>query len=258
MPPEAQNESAGSGTERPVGARNAGGEAQRAGDGDSVALRKAIIAACVKMNAEGLNQGTSGNVSARIPRGMLVTPSGIAYDAMTPQMIVAVDHDGGWTGAFKPSSEWRMHLDIYRDRPEAQAVVHVHSTYATALSCLREGIPAFHYMIGVAGGNDIRCAPYATFGTAELSAAMTAALENRRACLLANHGQIAFGATIEKALGLAVEVEALARQYAVARSLGSPAMIEPREMDRILELFKTYGASQVRSDPPTKAPNSDG
>jgi L-fuculose-phosphate aldolase len=208
--------------------------------------RRAIIAACLRMNAEGLNQGTSGNVSVRVPRGMLVTPSGIPYAKTEPTQIVFVAEDGSWSGDWKPSSEWRMHRDIYRARPEAQAVVHVHSTCATALSCLRRGIPAFHYMVAVAGGRDIRCADYATFGTQELSDAMIAALDGRRACLLANHGQIAFGPSLAKALWLAGEVETLARQLVAAETLGPPVVLSEEEMDRVMALFRDYGSSASR------------
>ena len=203
--------------------------------------RAAIVETCLRMNAEGLNQGTSGNVSVRAGQGMLITPSGVPYEDMTPAMVVEVDAEGRAAGPLKPSSEWRMHLDIYRARAEAGAVVHVHSTHATALSCLRQGIPAFHYMVAVAGGDRIACADYATFGTQALSDAMLRALEGRSACLLANHGQIAFGETLAKALWRAGEVEVLARQYAVSRGLGEPAILGPDEMARVLALFATYG-----------------
>lgn len=203
--------------------------------------RRAIIDTCLKMNAEGLNQGTSGNVSARAEGGMLITPSGVPYDQMTPDEIVPVAADGTWSGALKPSSEWRMHLDIYRAFAEARAVVHVHSRHATALSCLRRGIPAFHYMVAAAGGRDIRCAEYATFGTEALSRAMMAALEGRRACLLGNHGQIAFGPSLDKALWLAGEVEALASQLIAAETIGTPVILPDAEMDRVLDLFRSYG-----------------
>ncbi|MDB2407817.1 class II aldolase/adducin family protein [Jannaschia sp.] len=201
----------------------------------------AILAACRAMNASGLNQGTAGNISMRDGDGMLITPSGVPYDDATPEMMVPVAADGTPTGRLKPSSEWRMHLDIYRAHARAQSVVHVHSPYATALSCHRRGIPAFHYMVAVAGGADIRCADYATFGTQELSDAMLAALEGRTACLLANHGQIAFGPSLDKTLALAHEVETLARQYLIARALGEPAQLDGAEMGRVLALFADYG-----------------
>jgi L-fuculose-phosphate aldolase len=207
-------------------------------------LRKAIIRACQDMNRLGINQGTSGNISARLPDDpgrFLITPSGVPYEAMAPEQIVEMDLDGGYVGDWLPSSEWRMHLDIYRDRPEAGAVVHTHATYCTALSSLRQPIPAFHYMIGVAGGTDIRCAGYATFGTAELSKKMLAALKDRSACLLANHGMICFGPHLDKAMWLAVEVEALATQYWAARQVGEPVILGAAEMKRVLARFKTYG-----------------
>ncbi|KIT15636.1 class II aldolase/adducin family protein [Jannaschia aquimarina] len=208
--------------------------------------RAAILAACRAMNASGLNQGTSGNVSVRDGAGMIITPSGVPYDETTPEMIVPVDAEGRPSGPLKPSSEWRMHLEIYRAHPEAGAVVHVHSPYATALSCHRRGIGAFHYMVAVAGGTDIRCADYATFGTQALSEAMLAALEGRRACLLANHGQIAFGPTLDKALWLAGEVETLARQYILAAALGEPAKLDEAQMAEVLDAFVEYGRQPDR------------
>ncbi|WAJ26124.1 class II aldolase/adducin family protein [Antarcticirhabdus aurantiaca] len=214
---------------------------------DDRALREAIIRICLRMNAEGINQGTSGNVSARVEGGMLVTPSGVPYEAMTPDAIVFVAEDGSWSGGWRPSSEWRMHLDIYNNRPEAGAVVHTHSPHATALSCLRRGIPAFHYMVAAAGGRDLACARYETFGTQALSEAMLTALEGRRACLLANHGQIAFGASLDKALWLAGEVEAMARQYILACSLGEPVILDDAEMTRVLALFDDYGKQPARA-----------
>ena len=202
---------------------------------------EAILRACRDLNARGLNQGTSGNVSMRTEGGMIITPSGMAYDAATPDMCVTVSSDGSWTGNWRPSSEWRMHRDVYRARPEAQAVVHVHSPHATALSTLRAGLPAFHYMVAVAGGRDVRCADYATFGTQALSDAMLAALDGRAACLLANHGQIAFGSSLDRAVALAAEIETLARQYLLARGAGEPAILDDAEMDRVLGLFVDYG-----------------
>lgn len=208
---------------------------------DDLARRRAVIATCRAMNASGLNQGTSGNVSLREGGGFLITPSGVPYDAMRPEQIVAMDLDGGHRGDWLPSSEWRMHLDLYRARPECGAVVHVHSTHAAALSCLRRAVPAFHYMIAVAGGDSLRCADYATFGTQALSDAMLRALEGRTACLLANHGQIAFAATLDRALWLAGEVEALCAQYMLACRLGDPVILPPEEMQTILERFASYG-----------------
>ena len=206
------------------------------------ALRQAIIAACREMNALGINQGTSGNISARVESGFLITPSGVPYDEMSPDQMVEMDLDGGHGEGQRPSSEWRMHCDIYRGRPEAGAVVHTHATYCTALACLRREIPAFHYMVAVAGGASVRCADYATFGTQALSDNMLQALEGRRACLLANHGMICFGPDLKKALALAVEVETLARQYWHASQAGEPVLLPEEEMSTVLELFKSYGA----------------
>lgn len=210
-------------------------------------LRQAIVAACREMNALGINQGSSGNVSARVAGGFLVTPSGMAYDEMAPADIVEMDLEGGHRGKIAPSSEWRMHRDIYRGRPEAGAVVHSHPTFCTALACLHLEIPAFHYMVAVAGGASIRCADYATFGTQALSDNMLRALEARRACLLANHGMICFGPTVKSALALAVEVEALARQYWHARQAGAPVLLSEAEMITVLERFKSYGQPRPKA-----------
>ncbi|WP_439579928.1 class II aldolase/adducin family protein [Elioraea sp.] len=214
-----------------------------------LALRRAVIATCQEMNRLGINQGRSGNVSVRVPEGFLVTGSGIPYEAMQPRHIVEMDLDGGYRGEVLPSSEWRMHLDLMRTRADAQAVVHTHSTHATALSCLRLGIPAFHYMVAVAGGADISCADYATFGTAALSRQMLAAMEGRAACLLANHGVVAIGRSLEDALARAVEVETLAKQYWIARTLGQPVVLDEAEMARVLARFRSYGQQRRENDP---------
>ena len=206
------------------------------------ALRAEIIETCKAMNRLGINQGTSGNVSARVPEGYLITPSGVPYDDLTPEMIVPMDLDGGYVGDLRPSSEWRMHHDIYRTRADAGAVVHTHSVHATALSCLKLGIPAFHYMVACAGGPDIRCATYATFGTAQLSANMLKALQDRDACLLANHGTICLAPKLSRALWLAGEVETLAKQYIAARVLGEPVILSKAEMQVVIGRFKGYGA----------------
>lgn len=205
------------------------------------ALRNEIIETCCQMNALGINQGTSGNVSLRVPGGMLISPSGRPYDALQPEDIVFLDEEGrAPEGQRKPSSEWRLHRDILAARPEAHAVVHVHAPSAAALSCLRRSIPAFHYMVAVAGGDSIRCAAYATFGTAALAENTLAALEGRSACLLANHGLVALGASTAKALALAVEVEALADQYRRALQIGEPVILPPEEMQRVLLAFEDY------------------
>lgn len=207
----------------------------------TAALRRDIIDTCLAMNALGINQGTSGNVSARCGDGFLITPSGIPYDQIQPDQIVSMDLEGGYTGDWLPSSEWRMHMDLFAARPEAQAIVHTHSTYATALSCLRVQVPAFHYMIGVTGGTTLRCADYATFGTQALSDAMLVALRDRTACLLANHGMICFGPSLPKALWLAGEIETLCQQYFIACQAGMPVVLDEAEMTGVLARFKTYG-----------------
>lgn len=205
--------------------------------------RKKVIRTCLAMNKIGLNAGKSGNVSQRRGEGFIISASGVAYEAMKPKDIVQMDLEGGYFGSVLPSSEWRMHMDIYRARPEAGAIVHVHSPHATAISCMREDVPPFHYMIGVTGGTTIRCAPYASFGTSELSEAMLKAIEGRNACLLANHGMICFAGDLDAALALAVEIEVLCQQYILARQLGDPVILDDAEMQDILLRFKTYGKS---------------
>ena len=201
------------------------------------ALSHRIIDTCKAMNASGINQGKSGNVSARFGDAMLITPSGVAYDALKPMDIVLQELDGVCApGQLLPSSEWRMHADIYRNRSEAQAIVHAHPTF-----CRRESIPAFHYMVAVAGGVDIRCSDYATFGTEDLSRTMITALDGRKACLLANHGMICFDGDLDRALALAIEVESLARQYHHARQGGTPVILDDEQMTDVLEKFKSYG-----------------
>jgi L-fuculose-phosphate aldolase len=204
-------------------------------------LREKIIDVCLTMNKEGINQGTSGNVSVRTPDGFLITASGVPYKKMKPHHIIEMDLDGGYHGDYLPSTEWRMHLDIFKARKEAGAIVHVHSTYATALSCLRRDVPAFHYMIGVAGGVSLRCAEYAEFGTQELSVQMLKAMEGRTAALLANHGQICFSASLDRALWLAGEIESLCHQFWAATLFGRPAILTDAEMVSVLKRFKTYG-----------------
>ncbi len=224
--------------------------------GDETALRQEVIATALAMNAAGINRGKSGNVSARLTRvgfdGFLVTPTGVPYATLVPDDIVAMTLDGEAQGPRLPSSEWRFHRDIYRQRPDAHAIVHTHSPFATSLACLSRGIPAFHYMVAVAGGADIRCAPYATFGTQALSDHALVALRDRRACLLANHGTIALGASLERALALAVEVETLAEMYWRVLQVGEPVVLPEAEMRVVIEKFATYGQPST-SDPETSA-----
>ncbi len=209
------------------------------------ALREAVVATALAMNAQGINRGKSGNVSVRFSEngfdGFLITPTGMPYADTTPDDIVAVTTDGEARGARLPSSEWRFHRDIYRVRADVGAIVHTHAPFATALACLHCEIPSFHYMVAVAGGRNIRCAPYATFGTQALSDHAVAALEGRNACLLANHGMIAVGASLSAALALAVEVETLAEMYWRARQQGEPVLLSSEEMDVVLDKFRTYG-----------------
>lgn len=204
-------------------------------------LRRNIIRTALAMNALGINRGTSGNVSARCKAGFLITPSGRRYEDTKPADIVLVDKAGTPSGMWAPSSEWRFHHDIYRKRRDVGAVVHTHSSFATTLACLRKDVPAFHYMIAVAGGNNIRCAPYATFGTQKLSNYALDALVDRKACLLANHGMIATGENLQKALSLAIEVEALCEQYWRALQIGKPTILSAREMNTVIRKFRSYG-----------------
>jgi L-fuculose-phosphate aldolase len=204
-------------------------------------LRVRIIDAARRMNATGMNQGRSGNVSVRIEGGFLVTPTGVPYESLNLPDLVFMRQDGQREGTYTPSSEWRLHRDIYETRPEAAAVVHTHSPYATSVACLRRPIPSFHYEVAFAGGPDIRCADYATFGTQELSDNALRALEGRRACLLANHGVVAIGGEIEDAFAMAEKVEALARLYWQALQVGDPVLLDEDEMARVLERFRTYG-----------------
>ena len=204
------------------------------------ALRAQIIDTCLAMNAGGLNQGTSGNVSARLGDGLLITPSALPYDQMRPEDIIFLDKDGAPHGPHNPSSEWRFHRDILRARADIDAVVHTHAMHAATLAIMQRPIPAVHYMVAVAGGRDIRCCPYATFGTQALSDHVLEALKDRFACLMAHHGMIACGASLEKALWLAGEVEALAQMYWGALQIGEPAVLGDDEMDVVLQKMQDY------------------
>ncbi len=207
--------------------------------------RQAIIDACRRMNALGINQGTSGNLSVRHGDGLLITPTSVPYEAMTPEQIVFMDMNGAFAEGARPSSEWRFHLDILRARPEVGAVVHAHPTYCTILAIMGLEIPPIHYMIAAAGGANIRCAPYATYGTQELSAHAVTALEGRFACLLAHHGMIAVGPSLAKALWLAVEVETLARQYHGCLQIGKPLLLSSDEIERVRVKMAGYGLNDA-------------
>ena len=208
-------------------------------------LRSEIIAACIDMNRRGLNQGVAGNISVRVPEGFLITPSGMEYHEMRPADIVVMHLDGSHQGTRRPSSEWRFHRDIMVRKPEIGAVAHMHSMFAATLSCLRKDIPALHYMIVVAGGNSIRCAPYATYGTQALADSALKALEGRNACLLANNGMIVLGPNLKKAMWLAVEVENLAAQYWRALQIGEPCLLSDAELAEVVEQFKSYGQGEI-------------
>jgi len=208
-------------------------------------LSRNVIESCLAMNAQGINQGSAGNISVRFEDGFLITPSGIQYEQLQPENIVFIDMEGNSEDPLAPSSEWRMHRDIYVNRPQAGAVLHAHSIFATALSCLRLDIPAFHYMVAVAGGSDIRCADYALFGTQALSDNMLTALVNRRACLLGTHGMICYHDNLNKALGLGIEIETLAKQYWYARQAGDPVILDQAQMTEVLERFESYGKQPV-------------
>ncbi len=219
-------------------------------DATDSTLRQAIIDQCLFMNASGLNQGTSGNISVRAGDRMLITPSATPYADLTPNLICAMPLDGAgaWDGPRKPSTEWRFHLDILNARPEVNAIVHTHSVHATALAMLRREIPACHYMVAAFGGANVRCAPFAIYGTKALSDLALAALENRTACLLANHGAIALGETLDKAMWRAAELETLARQYILALSVGEPVILTDADIAETLKGFSTYGLQSRPAD----------
>ena len=206
--------------------------------------RQSIIDACLRMNALGINQGTSGNISLRHDAGMLITPTSVPYEAMQPEQIAYMGLDGSFDPAQRPSSEWRFHLDILRARPDVNAVVHTHPPYSTILAIMGLEIPPVHYMIACAGGDTIRCAPYATFGTQELSNHAVDALEGRLACLLEHHGMIAVGPSLSKAMWLAVEVETLARQYHGCLQIGTPRLLSKEEMKNVLGRIAGYGPAE--------------
>lgn len=207
------------------------------------ALRAEIVAVAQAIDRAGFCPSKSGNVSARFDGGLLITPSGLPYAQTQPEDLIQLALDGTvLSGARKPSSEWPFHVEIYRARPDAQAIVHTHSPRATALSCARRGIPAFHYMIALCGGADVRCAGYATFGSPELAANAVTALEGRKAVLLANHGVIALGGSLAGAHQIAAEVENLAGQYLDILAAGlAPVILDEEEMARVSAKFAGYG-----------------
>ncbi len=208
--------------------------------------RRALVETVRWLMARGLYAGTSGNVSVRAGGGLLITPTGVPCEEVDAASLVELAFDGSARGPLAPSSEWRIHRDVYRRRPEVGAVVHTHSTFATAYACLRRPLPAVHYLVARAGGAQIPCARYATYGTAALSRNALAALDGVRACLLANHGLIALGADLGAARALAEEIEALCAQYAAARAMGTPVVLPAREMRAVRAKFASYGQPQRR------------
>ena len=207
-------------------------------------LRTGIVAQCRRMNGLGLNQGTAGNISARNGRTMLITPSAMPYDALQPDMIAAMPLDGeygAWKGRFKPSSEWRFHLDIMRARDDVGAIVHTHAVHCTALAMAHRSIPAAHYMIALFGGPIVKCTPYAPYGTKDLSDLALAGLEDRHAVLLGNHGAITLGATLDQAMHRMMELETLARMYLLSLAAGKPKLLSDVEISITVERFKSYG-----------------
>jgi L-fuculose-phosphate aldolase len=208
---------------------------------EELAKRQSIIDTCLEMNRLGINQGTSGNVSLRNGDHILITPTSVPYGSLRPEDIVRLNMDGTTEGALQASSEWRFHRDIMVARPDVGAIVHAHPIYSTIIAIMGLDIPAIHYMVAVAGGDDIRCAPYATFGSEELSQNAVKALEGRKACLLEHHGIIAVGTTLAKALWLSVEVETLARQLHGSMQFGEPRLLPKEEIANVLAKMGSYG-----------------
>lgn len=224
---------------------------------DEDGLRAGVLATALEMSRRGLSPGRSGNVSARFGTGMLITPTGVAYEELTPASIVRVADDGTVPrGSLLPSSEWRFHLATYLARADVGAIVHTHSLHATVLACAHRPIPAFHYMVAVAGGREIPLVPYAVFGSNELAEHVVAGLSEHNACLMANHGQIAVGSTTARALELAFEVEVLAEQYVKVLMLGRPHVLDEAQMKEVLDRFAGYG-QQAQSSRPASTPAAD-
>ncbi len=226
------------------------------------ALRDDIIQTCRRMIELGINQGTAGNVSVRSGDEFLITPSGIPYDEMTPDQIAVMDLDGGYRGPCRPTTEWRIHRGVMRARPATEVVIHTHSMFSTIIACLRREIPALHYYVAVGGGPTIPCAAYATYGTQELADNVLAALRERDACLLANHGLIVLGTTLEETLRRTFDIEMLARQYVYAAQIGAPVILPDAEIEIVRHKMRTYGTQEsddpelVRLDAPAVAGDS--
>jgi L-fuculose-phosphate aldolase len=208
-------------------------------------LRREVVEAVARLEAIGFNHGSSGNVSCRLGERVLITPTGASSADLTPDRLVVVDLEGEVEGAGLPSSEWQMHTEIFKARNDAQAVVHTHADACVALSCLREALPPFHYMIAGFGGNDVRCARYEAFGSKALALAAVEALEGRSACLLANHGMIAFASCVAQAVGQTIKLETLVRQYLMARQVGTPVLLSDAEMEDVRERYRLYGVAPM-------------
>ena len=207
-------------------------------------LREEIIAKSLEMGTTGLNQGTSGNISARYEDRLLITPSATPYDSLEPEMIASISIDensGSWSGPLKPSTEWRFHLELMRKRPEIRAVINAHSLYCTSLAMTRKEIPACHYMVAAFGGNNVRCSPYATYGGEALSKLAIEAMEDRTACLLANHGMIVVGENLSQAMWRAIELETIAHQYFISLQIGGPEILTDPDLDAVHAKFASYG-----------------
>jgi L-fuculose-phosphate aldolase len=214
-------------------------------DTTNMDVRTEMVGICRRMNSSGINQGTAGNLSVRVDRGFLITPTSLPYERMQPDDIVEMDFEGAYAGKHRPSSEWRFHRDILKARTDISVVLHCHSIYATTLAVHHKTIPSFHYMTGVAGGTTIRCAKYATFGTQALSDNAIEALEGRLACLLGQHGQISLGKNLEQALWLAIEVETISRLYVQALTLGDPPILSDEEMGRVIRQMQQMSYGQA-------------
>lgn len=219
--------------------------------GDETPVRDQMVAAVRRLDALGMNRGSTGNLSQRWAHagqlGMLITPTGMGADDLQPADLVWLGDDGALHGAWQPSSEWHFHQAVYRARPDLHAVVHTHSVHATALACLRRGLPAFHYMVAVAGGDSVPLTPYFTFGSEALSNAVADAMRERDACLMSNHGLVAAGATLARAMKVAQEIESLCEVYLKALAVGEPALLGAVEMAEVLDKFSHYGRS-ARAD----------
>lgn len=229
-------------------ARIAAGEEQAGNDTD---LCQQAVAAIARLDALGMNRGSTGNLSLRFGAGMWITPTGMGADELRPQDLVWLGWDGTLRGDWQPSSEWQFHRAIYTARPDLGAIVHTHSVHATALACLRRELPSFHYMVAVAGGDSVPCVPYHLYGTEALSAAVAQAMLDRDACLMANHGLVAAGATLQRAMKVVQEIESLCGVYLQALAVGEPVLLSSDEMAAVIQRFRSYGRSASTATPET-------